>query len=528
VLIRHGLGVFVPRSEAPQLGDGPRQLQSTPERATAAIQELGPTFVKLGQVLSTRPDLVPDEYVHAFEQLQDDVTPLPWPQIEAQLNAELGPQWRDLLSDFDETPLATASIAQVHRGTLLDGRQVVLKVQRPDIEKTISADLNILFFLARRLLIEWPEARSGDPIGVLTEFQRSIMSELNFTSEAANMARFAQMFAHDEGIFVPAVIDVLTTERVLCMEFLDGVKLRRAREAGCDMDVVGERYLRAAYDMLFIHGFFHGDLHPGNVIVLPGNVVGLIDMGMVGKLNAEMRNNVISIMFALQRGDFRTIARLFYEIAIKDERVDYRAVENDTMEVMEAHWSTGGSVADMQMGPFVMDLAMRAGRHGARVPSAYTMFFKAILTSEGLAKSLITEVDPISAVQPYFERMMRERMSPDRLEQDAFYALLTMSSLAARLPVLVTQLVDDLDQQRFKVAVDFNVDDRELANRNTLLNRLIATTFTVTAFLCGTMLVAGSDFDASNMAPLVLAAGFYVFGTGAFFVTTVMALRNRG
>ena len=145
------------------------------------------------------------------------------------------------------------------------------------------------------------------------------------------------------------------------------------------MCIRDRRYLTIAYDMLFVHGLFHGDLHPGNVVVLPGEVLGLLDFGMVGRMTPEMRNNVISIIFALQRGDYRTIARLFYDIAIKDDRVDFQAVEAATIGIMEKHW-TGNSVKDMQLGPFVVDLAAAAARHGARVPRAYTMFFKAILT----------------------------------------------------------------------------------------------------------------------------------------------------
>lgn len=485
ILVRHGLGLLVAGVDVPGLPPrAERTLHTTPARALQAIEELGPTFVKLGQVLSTRPDLLPEAYCDAFTQLQDDVANLPFAHMEEQLDASLPEGWRDEL-EVDPEPLATASIAQVHRATLR-GQAVVLKVRRPGVGRVVRADLAILYFLARRLLVEYPESKSFDPLGVLVQFERSLKSELDFQSEAANMAKFRVNFPPtDERVHIPDVYDDYTTETVLCMEFLDGIKMREARAAGCDMKLVGDRYLSVAYDMLFVHGLFHGDLHPGNVVVLPGDVIGLLDFGMVGTLTQEMRDYVVSIMFALQRGDYRTIARLFYEIAIKDERLDYQAIERETIEVMQKHWS-GGSVKDMQIGPFILDLAGRATRHGARVPSSYTMFFKAIMTSEGLAKSLIEEIDPISAIRPYFQRMLAERLSPEALRQELFYNAFTLSSLVKRLPVSVTQLLDDFDAQRIRFQVQQLADPEVEAGRERRLNRALLGAGALTCTVCGT------------------------------------------
>ena len=523
VLIRHGLGIAVAGIDLPGIPKAEARFETTPEALLAAIQELGPTFVKLGQVLSTRPDILPEDYVAALEQLQDDVAPLPFSDIEAQLAASLGDQWRERFGSFEDLPLATASIAQVHRGALADGTEVVLKVQRRGIAKVIRADLNLLHFLARRLLAEYPESHAFDPLGVLQEFERSILSELDFTVEASNMAKFQKNFPDDERVFIPEVFESLSTKTVLVMSFVRGVKMRDARSAGCDMKRVGDRYLSVAYDMLFVHGFFHGDLHPGNVIVMEGDRLGLIDFGMVGRLTAEMRNNVISIIFALERGDFRTIARLFYEIALKDERVDYKSIERDTVEVMEKHWSAGASIKDMQIGPYVMDLAARAAKHGARIPSGYTMFFKAIVTSEGLAKSLIHEVDPISAAKPYFQQMMLERFDRDRLQAESFYYLLTFSSLIQRLPITLSQFLEDVDHQRLQVSVKQVTDAETLRMLDKRVNRAIFTAFTVASAACGTLSLLA---PATWVGPLpVVALGFYTL-TVLFFGITLWMMRG--
>ena len=523
ILAGHGLGMVVAGLDLPATRNLGRTFASTPERLKRAIEQLGPTYVKLGQVLSTRPDLLPPAYIEALQELQDDVDPLPWSAIKKRLDKDLGPEWEDALAWFDEVPLATASIAQVHRGRLDDGQEVVFKVQRPGIGPKIRSDLNILQFLAKRALVEYPEARAFDPVGVVAEFEHSILAELDFVLEARHMDRVRQNFVETDFVRVPEVHRPMSGRTVLCMEFLDGVKMRDARASGCDMALVGQRYLTVAYDMLFQHGLFHGDLHPGNVVVLPGDVLGLLDFGMIGRMTPEMRSNVISIIFALQRGDYRTIARLFYDIAIKDERVDFQAVETATIEIMDRHW-TGNSVRDMQLGPFVVDLAAAAARHGARVPRAYTMFFKAILTSEGLAKTLINEVDPIEAAEPYIRDHLQRTFGEERLKQDAFYHFVTLSTLGRRLPTVISQLLDDLEQQQLRFQVR-DPDRSELLQRqDSMVNRVVITLLTITAFGCGTALLVGGTL---SLVQLILAVLFYLVGGGLFAIIAGLIARSR-
>ncbi len=529
VLIRHGFGMLVagldvPGFAAPVLEEG-EQAASTPERVISAVQELGPTFVKLGQVLSTRNDVLPEDYIAALQVLQDDVTAVPFSDVEERLIHSLGHDWRSNFQHVDDSPLATASIAQVHRATLADGRRVVLKVQRKGIAQKIRSDLSILQLLARRVLVEFPEAIAFDPIGMLAEFEKSILAELAFDVEVKNMKRIAANFAGCDFVKVPEVVEELSDRHILVMEFLDGVKIRDARATGHDMDRVGHHMLTVAYDMLFEHGFFHGDLHPGNVLVLPGEVIGLLDFGMVGRLTQEMRNNVISMIFALQRGDYRTIARLCYDIAIKEERVDFRAVERATIDIVDRHWS-GSSIREMQLGPFVVDLAAAAAREGARIPRAYTMFFKALVTAEGLAKTLIQEVDPIVAAEPYVQRFLKERVSEERIKQDLFYNLQTLSSLVDRLPIALSQLLDDLEAQRLQISVR----DPEAAQRDQAadrrLNRGIMAAFTLIGFLCSALSLPVQGLWVAGIPVLSIVFLLAALPFGA--LTLSMIFWNRG
>lgn len=526
ILVRHGFGMLLTGVEIPGLPQITNTtFESTPARAVAALQELGPTFIKLGQVMSTRPDVLPQEYVDAFAALQDRASPLPVAEVHKQLTKEFGGDWRDLVATFDETPLATASIAQVHAATLKTGEEVVFKVQRPGLAKVIRADLNILQFLAARVLVEFPETASADLKGMIDQFERSIVAELDFREEASNQAKVAANFEGDPRVHIPKLYPELSSGTVLCMERLRGVKITEARAAGYDMDKVGADALAVTFDMLFVHGFFHADAHPGNVMVLPGGVVGLIDFGMMGRLTQEMRNDVIFIIFALQRGDYRTIARLFYEIGIKDDRVDYRALERGTIEVMEKHWS-GNSMRDMQLGPFVVDLARRAAALGGRMPPNYTMFFKALVTVEGLAKTVLPEVDPIAAASPYFERLIRERLDFERLQSDAMYHALTLSSVIRRLPISLSQFLDDLDAQRVRLDIR-QVPHPEAEDRvDRRWNRLVSVIGAVGCAMCGTLALFADGAWAFGIP--VVSVVFW--GLAAMIGATVlgMVVANRG
>lgn len=511
VLVRHGLGILVAGVSIPGVPRAAPTFASSPDRALVALQELGPTFVKLGQVLSTRPDLLPEAYCRAFESLQDDADELPFSEITATLVHAFGPEWRAAFDRFDERPLATASMAQVHRATLPDGRDVVVKVQRSGIARTIRADLNILNVIARALVSEFPELRSFDPRGILIEFERSITAELDFVREADHTERFRVLFAGDPRVRIPEVVRALTRPDVLCLEYLDGIPIRLARESGCDMPLVGENYLTVAYDMLFVHGFFHGDLHPGNVLVLPGGQLGLLDFGMVGRLTREMRTNLLTIFVAVDRGDHRTVARLFYEIAIKDRRVDYQAVERETLEILERNLQTD-DMSEIHIGKLITDLTHAAARQGARVPLAYTMFFKALLTSEGLARTLLYEQNPIAAAKPYFHRMLAETFSEDSVRQELLYQGISLASLGKRVPITISQLVEDLDTQRLTLNVRDDVGRRAADLRT---DRLLLAAFAITAFGVGTATPYPWVMGMAYVAGALLALATWLAGRRA-------------
>jgi len=506
ILAAHGLGLLVAGVDLPGVKVRASETPTTPDRVKQALEQLGPTFVKLGQVLSTRPDIVPAEYVHALESLQDDVAALPVADIHGQLARSLGDDWRDRVDRFDDTPLATASIAQVHRGNV-DGMEVVFKVQRPGASRTIRSDLAILRFLARRAVIEFPELETVNPLGMIEEFEHSLLAELDFELEARNMLRVAHNFGDDPEVRIPEVIDDLSSTHVLCMEFLQGQRIRDALAGGADRDALGRRYLRVAARMLFEHGFFHGDLHPGNLLVMEGGVLGLIDFGMVGRVTEEMKRSVVLIVYALKQGDSATVTRIFFDLAIVTRRVDYREVERQTDALLEKHWS-GRSLGDIDVGAYVQDLARVAQRHGARIPAAYTMLFKAIMTTEGLARSLLPNVDPISAAVEELGDVFDDSFRIGQLRRQAFHHMISASVLAKRLPMFITQLMDDVDAQRVQLGVRPVLNEDAERRKDARLDRALVSAGGIAAMVCTAALLA------SPHTPRGAAVAFAVITVG--------------
>lgn len=424
----------------------------TGKRLVTAFSKLGPTFVKLGQILSTRPDLLPPGILNELTQLQDQVSPLTYEQVDAQLRSALGPNFRDHFSELDEEPLASASIAQVHRATLKDGTRVVLKIQRPGLRPKIESDLNILRGIANRVEESFEEAAAMDLGGVLRGFAKSLAQELDFRCEARNMERFRRNFADNDRVRIPRVFDQLSSSEVLCMEFVEGRKFSEVLASGEDTRPLVEVYFKTAYKMLFVDGFFHGDLHPGNLFVQADGGLAIIDCGMVGRLSPSMKERLIDVLHAVLTEDLEQLARCFFALAIPTGKVNYSEFEADAIEIADRYLG-GVPLSEIQIGTLFSEMVAAAARHNVRMPADFTMMFKAIVTTEGLAKSIAPDIDPIEMARPFITDMVAERYSSERIKQLLISDFQLISKAAHAMPRLLPAILSDIQDGKLAVGI---------------------------------------------------------------------------
>ncbi len=455
ILARHGYAHLAKRVESGGAGrsdPGTVQVEAlaitAPERLRLLLQDLGPTFIKLGQVLSSRPDLIPSDFQHELARLQDDVAPLAFAEIRAQLEAAWDGPLDAHLDHISETPLATASIAQVHRATLTDGRKVVVKVQRPNLEGTIRADLDLLSLLTRLLDATVEEAELYHPTEVVRVFERAILQELDFCVEADNARAIAANFADDERVFIPEIIDSLSGREVLVMDYAEGVKIT---DIGPDQDVEAalRTLLDIAFRMGFQHGLFHADPHPGNVLLLRDGRICILDFGLVGRLTANMQQNLIQLSMAVATRDAETTARLVYRIGRPLQRVPLHELRDHVGDLMGRYLVR--RLDEVDAAGLVNELMDTAIRYKIRVPPDYALLAKAAVTIEGIVRSLKPGLDITQTIMPYARQLLADRYSPEALTKLAVRSAVGVLDAAQDLPLVASQLLTDLESGRLTI-----------------------------------------------------------------------------
>ncbi|MCB9639469.1 MAG: AarF/ABC1/UbiB kinase family protein [Myxococcales bacterium] len=458
VLVRHGFGELVARMNLQEnivgrilVGETkPEQGMSTPERLCMVIQELGPTFIKLGQILSTRADLIPEEYIWEFKKLQASAAPLPFDVIKAQVEESLGKPIDELFLRFEEQPLASASIAQVHIAYLLDDTEVVVKVARPGARESMTSDLSIMKFLAKQATQLFADIELFDPVGMIEEFEKEILKEIDFTHELRNINRFHQNFDDTDTVHIPKPYPEMSNKNILVMERIKGTKIT---EALGDRAQIVKNTLRVVCEMIFVHGFFHGDLHPGNILIEEDLSVALIDFGLVGRLTPRMKDYIIDLLLAVIRRDYEGVAEVLYEIGRKRAPIDYDRFVSDVMLVMDKHL-VGARMSDIEFGGLLQDILEGAMRHKMAVPPDYTMMFKALITVEGVGKEMDPNMDLIAAIEPYVRAVVKERYSFEAITSQLFRQSTQLLRLLKQFPVTAQQILMGVENGRIKFGID--------------------------------------------------------------------------
>ncbi|WP_058300875.1 ABC1 kinase family protein [Gorillibacterium timonense] len=448
-LVHHGFGYLVEEMGLLQLLSLPRRWRRGPEtpaktlgeRVRLVLEELGPAFVKLGQLSSTRQDLFPPDILRELEKLQDDVPPFPMNEVRDILERELGKPLEESYREFRETPLAAASIGQVHYARLHTDEQVAVKIQRPSVDERIRLDLEILaelVQLAERRIAWVAQYQVAD---LLEELSRSMLDELDYTHESRNTDAIARQFAANSHVVVPQIYWSHTTAKVLTMEYIDGIKLNHARERDKEQfreERVGERFVNAMLKQIFTDGVFHADPHPGNLLVLPGGRIVFIDFGMVGRLSEEMRFHLISFLIAMMRGDSEGLVRAVLQLGMVGEDADMIVLEREMERLREKYYEV--PFAEVSLGQALGDLFKVANKHGIRIPSDLTLLGKTLLTMEGVAASIDPGLSIVSLAEPFGRKLLKERFRPSSIRKRAWKSATEAGRYALQLPKEIQQI----------------------------------------------------------------------------------------
>ena len=463
VFVRHGFG-----DGLSQLGLGRRlglpirmlrrsrvdQEITRAERVRLAFEELGPTFIKFGQIISTRPDLLPPDFVAELSRLQDDVSPEPWEPIKACIEEELGRSIDEIFATFQTIPIAAASLGQVHAATLADGQEVIVKVQRPDIERTIDVDLDIVYDLARLAQNRTPLGQTYDLVEIAEDFAFTLRGELDYRREGHNADRFRENFEEETSLYVPKVHWDYTTRRVLVLERIYGIKIDDVDAldaAGYDRLEIAKRSAQMITKEILEDGFFHADPHPGNFVVMPDNVIGLMDFGMVGHLAPGDKGDLARLYVIAMQQDVPGAADQLMRMGIADQHVDRIFLERDLRRMMHKYY--GLSIQDFQVGEMIEEFMTVAFRHRLRFPSNLWLVAKTLGMIEGLGLKLVPDFDMFTFAQDYVKRYRRRMMMPTEWGPSMVRGSIDLAELMLRLPKQTTRLLDQAERGQLEAQV---------------------------------------------------------------------------
>ena len=428
---------------------------NTAQRLRIAFEELGPTFIKLGQLLATRPDVIPQDFVNEFRKLQDQIPPIPFSQIEEILNSEFPTGYQKVFKEFSQEAIGSASIAQVHRAVLQDGTPVVVKIQKPNVTEIIEDDIRILQLVADLCEVYIPESKIFNPVGMVNEFSRTISLETNFVVEANNIKRFQENFSDNPKVKIPNIYLEHSGAKVLVMEELKGKPMSHPEafnQEGLDRDTIMKVGLKAYFTMVFKDGLFHGDLHAGNIFVLPDSRLGFIDFGMVGRISRTTQKSIASMFLSLLVEDYDRLAYEYIELAPFNNRTERTALAQDLRSILSPFF--GLSMKNVNMGKLLLESSRVAAKHHVVLPSELMMFFKSMVTIEGLARMVRDDFDMLPFVKEFSKDLFKNKISATELFSDVGFQMKEWTSLLEILPKEIKTHMRKLNQPGYADPVE--------------------------------------------------------------------------
>lgn len=525
VLARMGLGTLVQRlglGSLPRgLGGNPAGDLPMPERTRRALESLGPVFVKLGQILSTRGDLLPPDWTSALERLQADVPPVSWETIGPLVAEELGADPMEVFAQFDRTPLAAGSIAQVHRARLKDGTPVVVKALRPGIKRTIDADLRLLAHAAAEVERRSPEIARFRPREIVRHLAGALREELDLAVEGRNCEALAANFEGDSSVVFPEIHWELSTERVLVQGFVDGIRPARdggIEAAGLDGRLIARRGADAFLRMVLVDGLFHADPHPGNLLAMAGNRVGFIDLGAVGRVGDKRRGQILRFVRAVVRGDGAALTSVLVDWSL-DGDLDLGALDAATDAFIARH-----GAGSLDLARAVGDLMAMARECRLTLPSDLVLLFKALATADGVMKRLDPTFDAIDVAKPLVVKAMRGRIAPRALRRRAEGMAIELVGVLEDAPSLVKLLLNRLRRGRLSVDIELSGTE-DVTKRIERAAARIAIAIVIAAFALGISPTLMESGPTIREVPAAALAGLAVVIVGVLWLAGDRFLR---
>ncbi|HEB30025.1 MAG TPA: AarF/ABC1/UbiB kinase family protein [Spirochaetes bacterium] len=489
-----------------------------PQRLRLAIEELGPAFIKMGQIMSLRPDIIPPAYAEELEKLQDKTVPADFTEIREIIENETGETIDDIFSEIDPVPVASGSIAQVHRAVLKKGGdRVAVKVLKPKTREIVEADLSIIKLFTRLAAHYIPELQAYNPLETIQEFSEILLNELNFLKEAGTIKRFSRFFRDEKSVHIPLVYTEYTTGGVLVMEFIDGIKvtdIEKLDESGLDRKEIAKNSAQISLRALFEFGFYHADPHPGNIFILPGNVVAPVDFGITGYIDDEGLKILGNMIIGLMDRDPDRIIHYFKRYNFIEDDVDIRKLKIDLYYLMDL--TQEAQLSSIDVSTSIQTIFSITRKYRVRFPSEYFLVFKTLLEVEGVGKKLYPEFDVTKSARPYIKQWSFDQYSPKRFIKEILLVLDDLNYIIKSLPMELGSIIKKIRFGKLKLPILHENLEKAVAEIDRIGNRL---SFSI---IIAALLLSSSMIVQAKIGPFI--RGYPVLGLAGFFTAAIMGI----
>jgi len=491
--------------------DLPGDAMTNPRRLRRALEDLGPTFIKFGQILSTRSDIMPPRYLEELSFLQDEVPPVPWDQARQVVETELGAPVEDLFAQVDPVPIASASLAQVHVARLVGGEEVVVKIQRPNIEKTVNLDLDIIYDLARTAQQRISLASRFEVADLAEEFASALRTELDFRREAWNADRLRKNFADEPHLYVPKIYWDYSTRRLLVMERIKGIKIDNLdglKAAGYDRQRLSAHAANFALKEILIDGFFHADPHPGNMLILPGEVIGVLDFGTVGRLDDQDRANLTRLFIAGVQLDVDGIVDQLQRMGVADYRVDRVGLQRDLKRILTRYY--GLPIYEINAQEIAKAVQPIMYEYKLNIPTNYYLLMKTVIMMQGVGLKLDPDFDIIEAAQPYIGKLFRRMWLPSSWGPEVLRLAMDWKDFASILPRKTSHILDQLERGQLTVQAELPQLEATINMIDKLINRIIFSVLVAALVVALALLLPRLDYAWPwGLLTWIIVVGFF-------------------